>query len=824
MRSAAHGSSRSIRRILYVLTIVAGCACGAWWLLGHRAQPDTPVRVGFTNLPPFYFVATDGAPRGIAVDVLNAAARRRGIPLEWVAIDGTLKQAFLARTVDLWATVSVPSSESDFITEPWLISDYYLLYKADTPLAVLRSMGTARIAVAGRSDGPEWQLASRTLSNVTFVAAPSMRAKLQMVCDGRADAGFSSGRQGLDLLMSRPAGCESTALSFVPVPGASTLFGIGSTREAAGVAAALRNEIEEMASDGTLAGINADWSLTTSNELRIIDALREGRTRGRLSLAAMALLALALAAALYEVRRNRQLRAYAEQRVREQQQHRILFERNMAGVYRMGVEGVFLDCNDAFAKMLGCASREDVIGKSAWGFAADARFRDGSDARNGAINQLRAQHSLTNHEMNIVRADGQKAILLQTVTMIDARDGEPAMIEGTALDISRERELEEQYRQAQKLESIGRLAGSVAHDFNNTLTAITGYVDLALSDLEDSHPSRAMLLEIQKAGEHAETLTRQLLAFSRRQHLRPTVVNLNRVVDDTRGLLVRVVGENVGLVFDLCPTLANVKADAGQLQQVLMNLVINARDAMPSGGALTISTANVMILPGESEGPDGIDGECVRLTVADTGHGMDEATQGRIFEPFFTTKASGKGTGLGLSTVYGIVRQSGGHVGVRSVPDGGTTFDIDLPAVEEILSEAAELPPRETKGGSETILVVEDQDEVRHMVAASLSRFGYHVIDAPDGQRGIEACRTYEGSIDLVLTDIVMPGLSGPAVGRACQQLRPGVRVLYMSGYTTTLIREEIGPDTAMEYIQKPFSPVDLARKVRQVLGPAFGG
>jgi CheY-like chemotaxis protein len=327
-----------------------------------------------------------------------------------------------------------------------------------------------------------------------------------------------------------------------------------------------------------------------------------------------------------------------------------------------------------------------------------------------------------------------------------------------------------------------------------------------------------MMLEIQKATHHAESLTRQLLAFSRRQHLQPKVINLNAVLTDIRDLLRRMIGEDLELVTSLAPDLGAVKADPGQIQQVIMNLAVNARDAMPEGGRLTITTANADVGAAALAEPGAVMGPCVRLTVSDTGYGMDPATQARVFEPFFTTKERGKGTGLGLSTVYGIVKQSGGHIRIRSLPGVGTAFEIDLPRVNEPLSGTERRATEPLARGSGTILVVEDQDDVRRLVAASLRRCGYEVLDAANGEAAIQLCRAHPGPIALMLLDVVMPGMNGPAVSRACLEIRPGTKVLFMSGYTDSALQEELGAAGPPAYLQKPFTPVQLAEKVREVL------
>jgi PAS domain S-box-containing protein len=386
-----------------------------------------------------------------------------------------------------------------------------------------------------------------------------------------------------------------------------------------------------------------------------------------------------------------------------------------------------------------------------------------------------------------------------------------------------EREKEEQLRQSQKMEAVGKLAGGVAHDFNNLLTAITGYSDLSLRRLEEGHPLRRNLLEIKKAGERAATLTRQLLAFSRKQMLQPKVLDLNSVVADMFKMLQRLIGEDIDLLSSVDYTLGQIKADPGQLQQVLMNLCVNARDAMPHGGKLTIKTSNIYVDKEYSQRHVSIQpGDYVLLSVSDTGSGMDAETQARIFEPFFTTKEQGKGTGLGLSTVYGIVKQSGGNIWVYSEVGGGTTFKIYLPRFDKVIEAEPERVTSEAdSAGTETILLVEDEEVVRNLTSEALRESGYNILEAKDTQHAIALCREFEGEIHLMLSDVVMPVMSGRVLAEVVAPIRPNMRVLYMSGYTDDHIVHHGVLEEGMNFLEKPFTAELLARKVRSVLDKA---
>jgi PAS domain S-box-containing protein len=441
---------------------------------------------------------------------------------------------------------------------------------------------------------------------------------------------------------------------------------------------------------------------------------------------------------------------------------------------------------------------------------AAAAFESG----NGGISQYR-----------LVARDGRILWVEARTTVVKNAEGRPVGMRGVMMDITAGKEtdraksqLEEELRQAQKIESIGRLAGGVAHDFNNLLTAINGYADLMLEDLADDHRWRGAVTEIRRAGERAADLTGQLLAFSRRQLLQPRVLDLNVLVTESTKMLTRLLGEDIEVITSLDPTLGHVTADAGQLHQIILNLAVNARDAMPRGGQLTIETQNV-VLDEEQLHLSLPPGAYVMLAVSDNGSGMDQETLSRIFDPFFTTKESTKGTGLGLSTVYGIVKQSGGTIFVYSEPGRGTTFKIYLPRSDKAVSATTE--PRvevDTLRGSETVLVVEDEEAVRKLIEQALRKYGYRVIEATNGAEALRVCENHDPPIRLMVTDVVMPGMSGRELAARVREQLPDLRVLYMSGYTDdTVIRHGL-LDASMFFLQKPFTPSALARKVRETL------
>jgi signal transduction histidine kinase len=387
-------------------------------------------------------------------------------------------------------------------------------------------------------------------------------------------------------------------------------------------------------------------------------------------------------------------------------------------------------------------------------------------------------------------------------------------------NITERKRLEAQFLQVQKLESIGRLAGGIAHDFNNLLTAMTGYVDLALATLPPENDVYSDLSEIQKAVRRASTLTQQLLAFARKQIIEPHIINLNSLIDDMNRLLRRLLTEDIELVTRLDPELGQIKVDPGQFEQVIVNMAVNAADAMPSGGRFVIETKNILI--DESYVHEHIQvapGQYVLLTISDTGVGMDAKVKQLIFEPFFTTKEAGRGTGLGLSTCYGIVKQNGGYIWVYSEIGHGTTFKIYLPRVDAPVEDFAR--PSITQAipqGTETILLVEDEAAVRQIAARTLRAQGYTVIEAANGTEALQITHTHPGAINLILTDVVMPSMGGGALVEQLKALYPAIKMLFTSGYTDDTIVHHGQLKPGVQFIQKPFSPAALARKVRDVL------
>jgi len=491
---------------------------------------------------------------------------------------------------------------------------------------------------------------------------------------------------------------------------------------------------------------------------------------------------------------------------------REFFEDSLTGDYISTPEGKLLACNPALVRMLGFSSTEEAMQCDTRSLYPDQKQRE------YLLTELSRRGRFESQEIELRRRDGAPLFVVQNAIGVFDDRGELIQVKGYMFDVTERRELEHRLLQSQKIEAIGRLAGGIAHDFNNILTAIIAYSQLMLRRLVEGDQLHYEASQILSAAQRAAELTGQLLAFSRRQVLQPVVCDLNAVVADIAPMLRPIIREDVELITLLEPELGSVKADPVQLQQVIMNLVVNARDAMSEGGQVTIQTGNVHLgddddhaLTAHRPGPH------VLLAVSDTGCGMDEDTQARIFEPFFTTKEKGKGTGLGLSTVYGIVKQSGGTIALRSKPGQGTTVKVYFPLSREAADFLAEVEDTDFPTGTETILLVEDDPLVRELAVGLLREQGYTVLEASDGEEAVYLCRHLNNEIHLVITDLVMPRMGGRGLAAYLRDARPDAKVLFVSGYTEDVFRELVST-AAADFLQKPFTPGGLARKVRQVL------
>jgi PAS domain S-box-containing protein len=510
-------------------------------------------------------------------------------------------------------------------------------------------------------------------------------------------------------------------------------------------------------------------------------------------------------------------RKNAEEALRTSERRlRTLFETVNLIVLALDANGRVEYVNPFFLELTGY-TREEAFG-SDWfeRFLPEAQ----REAMTGVFHELVEGDRHPHYENVIVTKAGEERLISWHNTVLHDAQNRPIGTLSVGEDITQRASLETQLRQAQKMEAIGRLAGGIAHDFNNLLTAILGNADLVLDQTDPTDPKHADLGEIKAAGQRAAALTRQLLAFSRQQVLEPRVLDLNDVIANLDKMLRRIIGEDVKLRTRPGANLGSVRADPGQLEQVILNLAINSRDAMPKGGTLTIETANAELDEAYAEGHVPVQpGRYVMLAVSDTGTGMDAATRARIFEPFFTTKPKGKGTGLGLATVYGIVKQSGGYVWVYTEPSHGAAFKIYLPRVDEPAEPvAAAAPTVESLHGTETVLVAEDEEVVRTLTRKMLEARGYRVLAAASGAEALQIAREHRDPISLLITDVVMPEMSGRELAERLAQIRPEMNVIYVSGYTGETIVEHGVLAPGVNFLQKPFTPDTLARKVRQIL------
>ena len=512
-------------------------------------------------------------------------------------------------------------------------------------------------------------------------------------------------------------------------------------------------------------------------------------------------------------------RTRAEDLARESERRfRELLETVQLVAVMLDTAGNITFCNDSLLRLTGWSAAE-AMGQNWFDLFVPASVRE--ETWSMFVRGL-AQGDLPAHYENpILTRSGASRLIAWDNTLLRSPQGQVVGTASLGRDITEHRALEERFRQAQRLESVGRLAGGVAHDFNNLLSVINGYSEMLLLRADLPDPIRADVLEIYDAGRRAAALTQQLLAFSRRQMLKPELLDLNAVLADAGSLLGRLIGEDIELSLRLDPLPARVCADAGQMQQVVMNLAVNARDAMPSGGKIVIQSANVAIPEGAASPEPGLPpGRYALLSVSDTGAGMTEEVKAHAFEPFFTTKGPGKGTGLGLATVYGIVEQSGGRIFVESQPGQGTTFRIYLPAVQQALAARATADEAKLSDyrGTETILLVEDQPAVRKLMRNLLSSLGYQVLEAGDGNAALALVQQAREPFQMMLTDLVMPGMNGLELAARLIALRPGIRVLYISGYADRMPEVAGAPNYQENSIAKPFLAAELAAKVREVL------
>lgn len=764
----------------------------------------------------------DGQPTGFIIELVTESARRSGIRLQWVEHNESSEAALRSGQVDLWPLVTITPERASFlhISSPYLESVGCLLVRSQSSFQ--RPQDLAKGTVGHRSLPISYRQARALLPEARLVPIASPKDLLDSLCQQRIDAALLEQHEAIAGLMG--VTCGGQPLRVIPVPNARVRLGIGSTLEAAAVADRIRNEIDTMAEQGRFADLIAKWGYLAGRS-ESVDTLLNARRRQRWTMIAAVVLAALLVVAVglaARALRERNRARLAENSLRESQaRYRTIIETAQEGIWTLDAGRKITYVNERLAAMMGY-SREEMVNQSI------DRFVDPSLVEQSHRDTERRKQGISEqYDFILRRKDGSQLQVIVAASPIYDERGNFTGDLGMVTDISGRKQaeearsrLEQQLQQVQKLDSIGRLAGGVAHDFNNLLTVINGYADLLLRGLKEDDPVRAGVSEMRQAGERGAGLTRQLLAFSRQQLMDPKPLDLNRLVADSGNMLRRLMGEDVEIVMPPGESAGWVNADAGQMSQVLLNLAVNARHAMPDGGRLIIQTSTAELdAAGAAKRPGLAPGPYILLAVTDTGVGMDEDTRQHVFEPFFTTKEVGAGTGLGLSIVYGIVKQNGGSIEVDTEPGRGTTFRIYLPSVEKA---PAEEKPAELAApvlhGSETILLVEDEEEVRNLAAKVLSNYGYQVLKGSQGQEALSLAERHPEPIDLLLTDVVMPGMTGRELAERLKPVRPEMRVLYMSGYSGNTIARRGILDPGVAYIPKPFTDTALAAKVREVL------
>jgi len=768
-----------------------------------------------------------GKPAGFVVEVLNEAARRAGFTLEWLTVgDSQANNDALQRgDLDLITGTDTPERRRLFyVSEPWWSSDLVALTPAASPIRQDSDLNGRRLAVPASTLAP----VAQHYPGSTIIQVRSAVEAAEAACTGTADAAIIADVYLRDILLAGSSACRGVNLRTVDTS-ADVDYVLIARHEASGTVRALKGSLDEITADGTLESLAARHPpVSTPYAERLSELLRFGFQRRIwvISLAASAIVMLLGAVfASRQYRSRLRLRAANERLEQElaaltkaeaalrnsEARFRALFDSAPQTVLAIDRAGVIVFANRKLEEVFGRA-REEVIGKNVE-ILLPERFHVPPGQGRSAL-APHAAFSAPASQPGVIGLRGNG-----TEFPIEVSWGSVETDEGLTLafitDISERVALLQQLVQSQKLESIGRLAGGVAHDFNNLLTVMTGYSQMVLDELGPDDQLREPINEISQAADRAAALTRQLLLFSRRQMATPKILSLNELARNLEKMLRRLIGEDVELTMALDSRAGFVRADPGHIEQVVMNLAVNARDAMPDGGKLIIETANFHADEDYAgEHTELARGDYVSLIVSDSGIGMTPEVKAHIFEPFYTTKEQGKGTGLGLSTVYGIVKQSGGAVFVYSESGKGTTFKILFPLAETAQPEARTAETPASLSGNETILVAEDEAGIRKFIREVLISHGYTVLEAHSGSEALEMAGKHPGPIHLLVTDLVMPEMSGEDLAERFSKLHSSTPVLRMSGYSDRLWQRDIPAD----FIEKPFTPSAFLRRVREVL------
>ena len=770
-----------------------------------------PIRYASDPLfPPFEFLDASGVARGITPDLLAIMGRKLGVEFRTVAYPtwSDVLDAVRKGKVDLLGTLTRTPEREGFLlfSRPYLSVPYVLFVRqdADAPKRI-EDMVTRRLGVVRNYGINTWLSAAHP--EIRPVAVEDTASGLTMVATGQLDALLETLPVGAYIVREK----SLTNIRIMPRHIYTLPQHFGVLKSEPLLLSIVQKGLDSL-TETERSEVFVRW--TGQDFSRPPPAISPPLRNALLVLVAAAVLSWTWIAAL------RRSVGRATQSLREsEEKFRTLSEQSPLGIALIDRQGRYEYVNPAFVSIFGYTLQEVPTG-SEWFRAA---FPD-TGARREAIRAWKedldgsALGEPRPRNFEVTCKDGaRKSIRFRPVSL--SSDRQFVLYE----DVTRQGELQAQLQQAMKMEAVGRLAGGVAHDFNNLLTVIIGNVSLALARLPQSAPAAGMLSEVNKAAQRAALLTQQLLAFSRKQIIEPKILNLNDLIADLNAMLVRLIREDIRIRILPGKDLGAVKIDAGQFQQILVNLVVNARDAMPAGGMITIETSNEVLDDAYcARRPYVKPGKFVMVAVSDTGHGMSEDVKAHVFEPFFTTKAKGSGTGLGLATAYGAVKQSGGSIEVYSEVAIGTTFRIYFPLVEgEASKPARDDPPREATGGAETLLLVEDEEIVRDMCARVLDGLGYKVLQAGNGDGAITLATEYGERIDLLLTDVVMPGMSGRELATRLTRIHPETRVLFTSGYTDDAIVQHGVLDEGVSFIGKPYTPPALAKKVREVLDKA---
>jgi len=762
-----------------------------------RAQPTPPsdtVRAGvIVDWPPYYTQTSAGRPSGFAIDLFDAVAARAGLAPQYVEYPSfrALQVALEAGEIDVIPNLGMVPGRNVLFTAPVNTFDVGLFVRRSSPRLETHADLSGEVAVVETNVGV--QLAQE-MPNAHPVVYGDVREALFRLLSGDVDGLIFP--SPVVMALARAAEVDHL-ITDVPPGLAEVKRAIAVAPERMELLLRLDRAVQAFVGTNEYAAIFRRWHLQAEPYW----------TARRVAIAAgITLLLVVLAAAI--------IRYITLRRARE----RIRFHAHLLDVIGEAVIAVDLDNRvifwNRFAEQMYGWKAAEALGRRAMDLITPPELRgDGTQI----LDVLRSGRSWQG-EFTVMRRDGSQFQAYVANQPIFDGAGRVVGMVGASTDLTERKSLEQQLLQAQKMESIGRLAGGVAHDFNNLLTVISGTTEVVMAELPEGSRHRADLVEVRRASQRAAELTQQLLAFSRRQVVQPRVLNVNDMMVESERMLKRLVGEDVTVTVTPSPEAALVRVDPTQFQQVLLNLSVNARDAMPNGGRLTLAASSMTIdavdaaqFPGRKSGPH------VVIAITDTGVGMDEQTQRHAFEPFFTTKEPGRGTGLGLATVYGIVEQSGGTIELESRPGAGTTFRIFLPRVEESANGETVVPVPRAVPATETILVVEDERAVRELVVRKLDAAGYRVLVAERPDDAVRMGREHKGPIHLLLTDVVMPGMNGPALAAEVTRMHPEAKVLYMTGYADREVSASDASAGAL-MLMKPFTLDTLATTVRRVL------